>query len=134
MPVQDTNLFSPSSYYSLGSTNQRIDNIYLTPKAASQATSITTAVTLNGTSGVITTQTATTASGGNTTFTVNNSEVTANSAVLAEIIHYSGTYTTNGLPGINVESVAAGSFQLIITNPHGANALNGTLQIAFFIC
>lgn len=99
-----------------------------------QATNITTAVTLNAPSGVITTQTATAASGATQTFTVNNTVCFATSVVIVDLHQYSGTYLTNGTPYVRVTTVADGSFNISVINIHGTNALNGTLVIHFLVC
>lgn len=100
---------------------------------ATQESSITTAVTLNAISGVITTVSATTAGAAVSTFTVNNSLVLSTSRVLAVIENYAGTYATAGLPSIAVGSVSAGSFTITIMNNHASNALSGVLKIAFLV-
>ena len=109
--------------------------VVLSPQSmVSQATSITTAVSLNSASGVITTQSASTAGGGVSSFTFNNTFITAPSVVLVSVAHYSGTYSTNGLPNITVSSVASGSCTVNVINCHSANALSGTLKISFLVC
>lgn len=102
--------------------------------AVAQATNVTTAVTLNRRKGVITTQAASAAADASHTFTVNNTLTTVNSVILLTITNYSGTIGTNGNPTVIVDNkVAATSFDIIITNTHSANALNGTLTIAYEI-
>lgn len=113
---------------------QIIDQINPTNQTVTQATSITTAVTLNYINGVITTVSATTAGAATSTFTVNNSKVLSTSIVNASIIGYSGTFTTNGLPVVAVSAVTNGSFKINIMNCHATNALAGTLKISIEIC
>lgn len=98
-----------------------------------QITSITTAVTLNAACGVITTFAASAAANATQAFTVNNSYVTTGSTVLVSVLSYAGTFSTNGIPVVNVDTVAAGSFQINISNAHGTNALNGALGIGFIV-
>lgn len=98
-----------------------------------QATSISTGVTLNAASGVITTVSATTAAQATAAFTVTNSAVASTSVVLLALGAYSGTFGTNGTPLVSVSSVSAGSFQVTIYNAHAANALAGTLKINFAV-
>lgn len=105
----------------------------LDKQSVTQITSITTGVTINGASGSIVTVSATTAALGASEFTVTNSFVTADSNVFVQIKNYTGTYTTNGLPSVNVQTVAAGSFNVVITNAHNANALNGVLTLEFIV-
>lgn len=96
-----------------------------------QATSITTPVTINSSIGLITTQTTTAAAGGSPTFTVNNNAVTSSSTILVSINDYSGIPATNGLPVILITTILNGSFAINIMNCHSVNALNGTLDIVF---
>lgn len=100
----------------------------------SQLTDINTGVTINGASGVITTQTATTAARAiETGFTVTNSAVLAGSIVVAKISDYSGTFFTNGVPDVAVSTIAGGSFILKIMNTDAITALNGTMKIHFHV-
>lgn len=91
-------------------------------------------VTLNYHEGVITTNTATTAAVTATDFTVTNSTVTAGSRVFVNIVDYNATYGTAGIPYVNVDTIADGSFIIKIVNAHASNALNGALKIAFKVC
>lgn len=95
-----------------------------------QATSISTAVTANNSSGVITTVSATTAAGSTDSFTVNNTTTTATSAVLVTLCDYTGTTTP---PVLTVSSVSNGSFIVNITN-YASSALDGVLKISFLCC
>ncbi|MEK9152423.1 MAG: hypothetical protein AAB692_03590, partial [Patescibacteria group bacterium] len=100
-----------------------------------QLTSNTTGVTINAASGVITpfgtyTTAARTADAG---YTVTNSAVAATSVVIARVTDYSGTYGSAGIPDVIVDTVAAGSFHIRVTNVDGTNALNGTIKIAFTV-
>jgi len=102
-------------------------------QAVTQGTSITTGVTINGSAGVITTVTATTAAVDTSTFAVTNSVVLPSSVVLATITDYSVDYFTNGNPVIDIDTIAAGSFNINIRNLHATNPLNGVLQISFLV-
>jgi hypothetical protein len=115
--------------------NAATDTIITTSASVTQASSITTGVIANGSSGIITTVAATAGAAGATpnTFTVTNSVVTATSKVFVSIIDYAGTIATNGNPFVIVDAIGAGSFNIIISNAHGANALNGALQIAYLV-
>lgn len=111
-------------------TSATISTLTLSSKGeATQGTSITTAVELNASSGIITTVSTTAGAHSLTVFTVNNSAVTATSIVIANIVNYSGT---TGNPSIMVEEIAAGSFKIAISNG-GTGALNGILKIGFVI-
>ncbi len=105
-----------------------------TQSTVGQLTNITTSVSIDGPSGVITTQAATAASGATQTFTVNNTFCTSTSVVVADLHQYSGTYLTNGIPYVRVTTVANTSFNISVINIHGTNALNGTLVIHFIVC
>ena len=103
--------------------------------AASQDTSITTAVSANGAAGAITTQDADANAAGATvnTFTVNNSSVLAGSLVFVSIAAYAGTIVTNGIPAVHVSAVANGSFDVTISNSHPANDLAGALTLHYHV-
>lgn len=88
------------------------------------------AVTSNGTSGTITTASLTTASAATNSFTVNNSACLATSFVYLQLISYSGTIYTNGVPLLSVSSVSAGSFAVAILNA-GANAFSGSIVFTY---
>lgn len=94
--------------------------------AVTQLTDATTAVTLNTACGQITTFALTTAAGAEEIFTVNNSLVTAKDIPLLAT-----TYAGAGTPAVTAKAVAAGSFQLVITNLHASAALNAALTINF---
>jgi hypothetical protein len=95
-----------------------VKNVSLTKGTVTQASSRSTAVTLNAPAGVITTDSTAIATGGNAIFTVNNSYVKADSVILL-------TLNTTGLAAYSihlaVETVAAGSFAVRIFNATGAN-------------
>ena len=99
----------------------------------SQTTSSTTAVTINSSSGVITTQSFSTGTNSSTSFTVNNSTVSTASVVVASIGDYSGTIGTNGHPYVMVDSIASGSFSIRICNASSGNAISGTFRIKFMV-
>lgn len=94
-----------------------------------QITSVSTPVTLNTASGVITTVSQTLLSGGKSTFTVNNSLVTASSVILVSAQYANAS---NGTPFVVVDSISAGSFSVTVTNPI-ATAMNALVKIHFFI-
>lgn len=96
--------------------------------AVTQITSITTGVTCNALSGVITTVSQTVAGAAEASFTVTNSEVAATDVVVACI----KTHTSAGLFFPCVTAVAAGSFQLSLTNL-SASAGDNVLVINFYV-
>ncbi len=93
-----------------------------------QATSITTGVTLNTKSGQITTVTAPSiAAGAEATFTVTNSTVGATDTVIANV----ATQFTDGLVAAEVTAVAAGSFNITLTNLSATAVSAGAAVINF---
>lgn len=97
--------------------------------AVTQATSITTGVTCDAYSGVITTVSQTVAAGAEAEFTVTNANVAATDVVLACI----KTHTSAGSFIVAVSAVAAGSFKLHLTNLHASTAGNNVLVINFIV-
>lgn len=97
--------------------------------AVTQLTSITTGVTCNALTGVITTVSQTVAAGAEAEFTVTDSEVAATDVVVACI----KTHTSAGTFEVHVSAVAAGSFKLRLTNLDAAAAGNNVLVINFFV-
>lgn len=97
--------------------------------AVTQATSITTGVTCNAYSGVITTVSQTVAAGAEAEFTVTNDKVAATDVVVACI----KTHTSAGSFIVATSAVAAGSFKLHLTNLHASTAGNNVLVINFLV-
>lgn len=97
------------------------------------ATASSSAATLNTRVGSITSEALTTAALGTETLTITNSEVTANSIVLVVPTAYTGTLATDGIPVITKVTASAGSFVVLITNVHAANALDGTVTFKFVV-
>lgn len=94
-----------------------------------QLTSISTGVTLNTQSGVITTVALTTAADTDAgSFTVTNSKCFSNSVVVVTVVN-SGA----GAPIATVTSTSDGSFIVKLRNVHSATALNSVLKINFTI-
>lgn len=96
--------------------------------AVTQATSITTGVTLNTVTGQITTVSAATAAGAEDTFTVTNSAVAA-----TDVVPVTTTYAGAGLPLVYCSKVAAGSFNVTISNLAAVSALDAALVINFVV-
>lgn len=93
-----------------------------------QITSASTGVTLNKATGQITTVALTTAAGAEERFTVTNSAVAATDVVVCTT-----TYAGAGTPAVVCGKVAAGSFDVVITNLHAANALDALMVINFAV-
>lgn len=97
--------------------------------AVTQATNISTAVTCNSLTGVITTVSQSIAAGAEGEFTVNNNKVKATDVVVACI----KTHTSAGDFIAAVSAVADGSFKIRLTNLNAATAGNNVLVINFAV-
>jgi hypothetical protein len=97
--------------------------------AVTQITSISTGVTANGLSGVITTVSQTVAAGAETDIVVTNSSVIATDVVVVGI----KTHTSAGSFIAAVVAVAAGSFTIRLTNLHASAAGDNVLVLNFFV-
>lgn len=98
-------------------------------KTVTQLTSISTGVSLNAQSGVITTFALTTAASTDCgSFTVTNNKCFSNSVVIVTVGN-SGT----GCPVATITSTSNGSFVVKLRNVHTATALNSALTINFQI-
>lgn len=96
--------------------------------AVTQGTSITTGVTCNAYTGVITTVSQTVAGGAEASFTVTNDKVAATDTVVVAI----KTHTSAGLFFAAVTAVAAGSFRVSLANLDAA-AGNNVLVLNFAV-
>lgn len=96
--------------------------------AVTQITNSATGVTLSKPCGQITTVALTTAAAAEERFTVTNTLVAA-----TDVIVLSTTYDGAGTPMLSVQKVAAGAFDIVITNVHAANALNAVMVINFAV-
>jgi hypothetical protein len=97
--------------------------------AVTQGTNITTGVTCDALSGVITTVSQTVAAGAEADFVVTNSMVAATDVVVACI----KTHTSAGTFVASVAAVAAGQFTIRLTNLHASSAGDNVLVINFFV-
>lgn len=97
--------------------------------AVTQITGITTGVTCDAYSGVITTVSQTIAVGGEADFVVTNNKVAATDVIVASI----KDHTSAGTFEVSVADVSAGAFTLRLTNLHAANAGNNVLVINFVV-
>ena len=94
-----------------------------------QATSKSTAVTLNKSAGQITMNNASLTTATNATFTLNNSTISANDAVILTI---SGGQTTPGSYNVFANSLAAGSVSITLRNISGGS-LSEAIVINFAV-
>jgi len=107
--------------------------VSLPSSQVTQATSVTTAVTANNLSGIITCFTSTLAAQTAESFVVNCSNVVAGDRILVSIINYTGDYGTNGLPCVAVNGVGSGTFTIAKYNADTDTALSGVVQISYLI-
>lgn len=96
--------------------------------AVTQITSASTGVTLSKPCGQITTVALTTAAAAEEAFTVTNTLVAA-----TDVVVVGTTYAGAGTPIVYCKKVAAGSFDIGITNVHAANALDAVVVINFAV-
>lgn len=97
--------------------------------AVTQATSRTTGVTLNKTSGAITTNNTSLAAGAEAEFTVTDSSVAVGDVVV--VAARSGQTAGTSFP--YVSGVAAGSFKITLSNLHATTADTGAMIINFVV-
>lgn len=107
-----------------------LNKINVSKSTVSQSTSITSGVTLDTQSGIITSVTSTLATFGNASFTVTNNSVSTDSLVLGNIVNYSGS---NGIPTARIQAITSGSFTVTLSNASGTSALNGTVKIGYLV-
>lgn len=113
--------------------NAATDTITMIGADVTQATSVTTGVTVNGSSGKITTVSVSINAAVSNAFTVTNSVVTAASRVYVNVVDYSGVVTgLAGIPYVYVDAIASGSFSIVVANP-GTSTLAGVLIISYLV-
>lgn len=117
------------SYNQTGYRNADGVEVVTGQTAVTQATSISTGVTCDAYTGVITTVSQTVAGGAEAEFTVTNSKVAATDVVVPSI----KTHTSAGDFIVAVSAVADGSFKLRLTNLHASTAGNNVLVINFLV-
>lgn len=105
-----------------------LGQLSLDKTSMTQATAITSGVTLNAPSGFITTVSTTLATNGSASFSVTNDNIKASSMVLANIVDYTGS---NGIPSVIVDNITTGSFSVVLRNSHINNPLNGAVKLGF---
>lgn len=97
--------------------------------AVTQVTNRSTGVTLSKIAGAITTDTTSLAAGATAKFTVTNTAVAATDVVIVSI--KSGTTTDQ--TDVKVQTVAAGSFDIVVANRHASTAETGAIIINFAV-
>jgi hypothetical protein len=93
------------------------------------ATASSGAATCNDLIGKITTESLSTAAGGEYTLTLTNNKIAAGDIVLASV----DALSSAGTPGIGGCNVSAGQVVITITNLHASAAFNGPVQINFMV-
>lgn len=96
--------------------------------AVTQITNSATGVTLSKPCGQITTVALTTAAAAEERFTVTNTLVAA-----TDVVVLSTTYNGGGTPMLSVVKMAAGAFDIVVTNVHAANAFDAVMVINFAV-
>ena len=96
--------------------------------AVTQATNSSTGVTINKVAGQITTVALTTAAGAEEVFTVTNSAVAA-----TDLPVVSTAYSGAGTVAVSTKKVAAGAFDIVISNLHASSALNAAVVINYAV-
>jgi hypothetical protein len=96
----------------------------------STATAVAGAATLSKQSGVVTSESLTTAAGAAYTLTLTNTLVAATSIVLASVQNGDNN---QGDPAVGLITPGPGSVTIKIVNRHASQALNGTLKISFLV-
>ena len=118
-----------SQYKSFGSINT--GRVTFTNKGSvTQATSLTSGVTLHSPAGSITTISTSLEASETLSFICTNACVTATNFVFANIIDYAGS---TGTPSVIVDNITRGSFAINVRNNHPVNTLNGSLKVGFFV-
>jgi len=102
-------------------------NTLLDRGTVTQATSITTGVTLNQRSGVITTVSSTLAADADAAFVVTNSYVKSDSVIVLTCLN-----TGAGIATAQISAIADGSFTVLLANSGNA-AFNSTIGVHFLV-
>jgi hypothetical protein len=106
------------------------DNLYLDKGSVTQASSITTSVTLPKPVGLVRTVNSTLVTGGSVNFTGSHLSINTDSIIFASIGAYSGDA---GHPSVRISSQTQGSCVFTLQNSHKDSALNGVVTIAYQI-
>lgn len=94
--------------------------------AGGTATATAGAATLNTQSGVVTSESLTTAAGATYTLTITNNQVAATDLAFASV-----TTSGNGSPVVAKVTPGAGSLVIVVQNAHASAAFSSTLKIGF---
>lgn len=124
--------FSNDLFYNSGGGVYNLCDPFYDRDDVTQTTDITTSVDINTTSGTIITVNTNLAAGSGAPIQVFNTKVLSTSLVSCQIVDYSGTLLTNGIPYIMVSTIVDGSFFINLLNI-GSNAFNGVLKFQFIV-
>lgn len=135
--IGDSYADNNASYTPINKTIKKLDEVIdvvnelenPTRSDVTQITSAATAVTTEGSYGIITTVSLTAAGDAGIGFTVNNSLITTSSIIILTIAEYQG----NGTPVPGVQVRFAGSANIEILNVHPSAALNNVVKIGYQI-
>jgi hypothetical protein len=100
------------------------------PGGTKTAAATAGAATLSRYSGVVTSESITTAAGSNYTLTLTNTLIAAADQVFVSVSF--GT-NTQGTPYVSTVTPAAGSVVIVIKNDHATLAFNGTIKVQFLV-
>jgi len=104
----------------------------LSEPANATATATAGAATLNGHSGIVTSESLVTAAGADYTLTLTNSEI-KNGATTICLPWVQNGSNSGGSPSLGrVQSTAAGAITIVVHNS-GASAFNGTIKVGFVL-
>jgi len=127
------NIYVSNTQAALATLINTVNSPVFAKATVTQITSIATGVIANAPAGVVTTVSSTLAADASAEFTVTNSFVGTASVVIANIVDYAGTDSTNGIPVVKVDTIGTGSFKIVLSNAHATNALSGILKIGFIV-
>lgn len=114
----------------LVSRNMNAAGVVLSKSTSTQATSLTTGISVSTNAGFIYTfTTGTLATLGSTSFTVSNPSITENSLIALNLNGHGG----NGVPQVSAINVTQGSFGVRIRNLDATNAMSGSLKLGYNI-
>lgn len=121
--------FGPSNTEDHNNLNVNVGQLSL-GVGTKTASATSGAATLNQPSGVITSESLTTAGGGTYALTLTNSKIAATDIVLCMVGNGS---STTGTPGIASATVTSGQVVISVSNDAASTAFNGTLKIMFMV-
>ncbi len=114
--------------------NLTVENfVRFTAGEVTQSTSPVSSVTCNSVIGVIDTVLLVNEPWESVTFHLLNTFIEPGSVVILNELFYAGIIGTDGCPHIKIQVVDEGSADVVVTNIHPTNALNGSVAIGFLV-